>query len=111
MREWFTNEQRDRKYAGNCAKELREDIEDRIPIFYFSKTPKRQCDRRIKMGARPFTERRENKCDGCAAHSNACEHTTCELAGDEIKKWRTRMMKQIGERPVRGHEESELGTL
>src|SRR5262249_50650558 len=68
-------------------------------------------DRRIEMGARSFTERRENQGDGRAAHRNACQHTSCKLAGDEIQNWRTRMMKQNGEQPGRDHEQPELGCL
>src|SRR5438874_6253630 len=94
MREGFLNEQRDCKYAGNRANELRDDIEYRVPILHFSKTPEGESDRWIKMRARSFSKRRENKSNGSAAHSDPRQHASCEFAGDEIQNWRARMMKQ-----------------
>ena len=76
------NEQRDCKYAGNCANELRDDIKQRVPILHFAKTPKSQSDRWIKMRAGPLAERRENQRDRRAAHRDSRQHASDEFAGE-----------------------------
>src|SRR4030095_8084503 len=111
MRNRVINEQRDCKYAGNSADELRDDIEHRVPILHFSKPPKSQRDRRMKMRAGSLTERRENQSYRSAAHGDPREHSPREFAGDEIHNWRVRMMKQNREQPGRDHEQPELGCL
>src|SRR5437773_3755204 len=73
MRECFANEQRDCKYTGNCANELRDDIEHRVPVLHFSKTPKSESNRWIKMCSGPLTERREDE------HNRRSEEHTSEL--------------------------------
>ena len=108
MREWFANEQRDCKYAGNCANELRDDIEHRVPILHFSKTPKSKSHRWIKMSTGPFPERREDQSNRSAAHRDPRQHTSCEFAGDKIQNWRTRVMQQDREQPGRYHEQTKL---
>src|SRR5262249_53626453 len=99
MREWCANDQRDCKYTGNSADELRNDVEDRVPILHFSKTPERESDRGIKMRTGAFSKRRENKSNRSAAHCDSRQRASCEFAGDEIQNWRVRMMKENWEQP------------
>src|SRR5215467_1504497 len=111
MRDCFASEQRDCKYAGNCANKLSDDVKHGIPVLHLAQTPERESDRGIEMRAGPFSKRRENKSSRSAAHRDSCQRASCEFARDEIQNWRARMLKQNREQPGSDHEEAELGCL
>src|SRR5439155_25029226 len=108
VRQCHPREKRHKEDTGNAADKLREDVEQSVPVFDFTQSPKGQRDRWIEVCAGTFTEWREDQCDGCAAHCYPYTHSPHKWVRKESDGGRLRMEKQDGEQPRRNHEEPKF---
>src|SRR5439155_19906859 len=108
MGQRFTKKYRHREHSDNPANELCDDVKHRVPVLDFAETPEAQCDSRVEVRARPFSKRRENQRDGCAAHGDTSQHSSNELARNDSEDGRVRMSEKYCEQTGRDHEDPEL---